>query len=289
MDSDATRPAREHAALVALLRAASRPPWIYADRLEEAGSAEAVLVEEQGLLAEQLLNAASAEVALWREHGIRLVTVLDPDYPENLRGVYDRPPLLFLVGRLEPRDRRAVAVIGSRRASLSGLARAGAAAEALVGAGYAVVSGLAAGIDAAAHEAALEQGGRTLAVIGTGVRHSYPAQNAALQRVIARDGCVVSQFWPDVGPSRENFPLRNAVMSGISLATIVVEATHTSGARTQIRAALKHGRPVLLARSVLEQPWARELAARSAIHVVGSTTELLDVLDRVTATDQLLA
>jgi DNA processing protein len=276
------------AALVALVRTGARPAPIYSELVEEGVSAEEILAQEQGLLAAQLLEAARSELAGWQARGIRLTTVLDADYPENLRAAHDRPPLLFIAGRLAPGDGRAVAVIGSRRASRTGLARAGAIAKSLVEAGYTVVSGLASGIDAAAHTAALARGGRTLAVLGTGLDHSYPPENAALQQEIARDGCVISQFWPEVRPARENFPLRNALMSGISLATVVVEATHTSGTRTQIRAALKHGRPVLLARPVAEQAWARDLLERWPIHVIGSPQELLEVVVRLSATDRPL-
>ena len=117
---------------------------------------------------------------------------------------------------------------------------------------------------------------------------SYPPQNAELQRQIAVDGVVVSQFWPDAGPVASNFPLRNALMSGLALANIVVEATRMSGARTQARAALAHGRPVLLLSPLLDQDWARELAARPGVHVFRSLSELDDV-GRLISTDALVA
>src|SRR5579875_553535 len=287
VSAEVAPPAREVAALVALLRTSALPSWVCADAVERAQSAEAVLIEEQGLLAPQLLESAAADVAAWRAEGMQLLTLLEPGYPENLRAVHDRPPLLFLRGHPRAQDARAVAVIGSRRATARGLTMARAIAHTLAGAEYTVVSGLAAGVDAAAHLAALEAGGRTMAVIGTGLRHAYPRQHAPLQRRIAHVGCVVSQFWPDAGPSPQNFPLRNALMSGISLATVVVEADQRSGARTQIRAALRHGRPVLLARTLLEQEWAWNLARRGQVHVIDSTRQMLDVLERLSATDQL--
>jgi len=113
-----------------------------------------------------------------------------------------------------------------------------------------------------------------IAVIGTGLRHAYPPRNASLQRRIAAKGAVISQFWPNTPPSRQNFPHRNVVMSGLALATIVVEATHTSGARSQARAALAHGRPVLLVAKLLDQRWAGELAARPGVYVIRSLPEL---------------
>jgi DNA processing protein len=220
---------------------------------------------------------------------MRLLTVLDPDYPENLRAVHDRPPLIFAAGELQPRDARSIAVIGTRRPSPAGLALARAIAERLVEDGYTIVSGLAAGIDTAAHTAALSRGGRTIAVIGTGLRRFYPYENAPLQRRIAATCAVISQFWPDALPTRGSFPMRNAVMSGLALASVVVEATQMSGARTQARLALAHGRPVLLVDSLLDQPWARELAERPGTHVVHSPAELTEVVERLTAVDTLVA
>ena len=162
------------------------------------------------------------------------------------RTVHDRPPLLFVAGRLTTADERSVAVIGARRASDEGRAVAAEFAAELTAAGWVVVSGLAAGIDTAAHRAALEHGGRTLAVIGTGLQHSYPPENAELQRTIAQRGAVISQFWPDSPPTRQSFPMRNAVMSGISRGSVLIEASERSGARVQARLALAHGRPVFL-------------------------------------------
>jgi len=272
------------AALVALLRVGKRPRAVYADRVEEANSPIAVLEAEHGLLAHQLLESASAEIAAWRARGISVLTVLDPEYPSNLRAVHDRPPLVFVAGRLDPCDSRAVAVIGSRRPSAGGVASAGEVAVHLVQSGYTVISGLAAGIDTAAHMAALESGGRTIAVIGSGLDRCYPPANAALQRRIGTECAVVSQFWPEASPSRRSFPERNATMSGLALATVIIEATHTSGARTQARLALGHGRPVLLAASLLEQAWARELAARPGTHVVRSPGEISEIVGRLNST-----
>lgn len=279
----------ETAALVALVRADGRPQAGLASRIDEGDSAQRILEGEHGLLAGQLLDQAKAELRRWIEQDIRVVTLVDDDYPANLRAVYDRPAVLFLRGRLEPCDVRSVAVIGSRRASAAGLDRARALADQLVDEGYTIVSGLAAGIDTAAHTVALARGARTVGVIGTGLVHVYPPQSSTLQRTIAAKGAVLSQFRPDAGPDRRNFPLRNAVMSGIALATVVVEAAQTSGARTQVRAALAHGRPVLLARELLAQQWAQELAARPGVHVVRSRSELAEVLARLSETGALVA
>ncbi len=293
----------ESAALVALLRAGRRPWQLYAGLVEEAGSAIAVLRDEcQGAgdgqtslfeadedLARRGCEDAEAEILAWRAEGLALLTVLDPGYPENLRLVHDRPPLVFVRGRLERDDARSIAVVGARTASERGVDAARVIAEHLVARGYTVVSGLASGIDTAAHTAALARGGRTVAVIGTGLRRSYPPQNAGLQRRIARDCAVVSQFWPDAPPSRRTFPMRNAVMSGFTLATVVVEASHTSGSRMQARLALEHGRPVFLHESLLEHEWARDCARRPGTHVVGSPQEITTIVERLTSTSALVA
>ncbi|MDQ6804158.1 MAG: DNA-protecting protein DprA, partial [Actinomycetota bacterium] len=144
-------------------------------------------------------------------------------------------------------------------------------------------------IDHAAHSAALRRGGRTLAVIGTGLRRSYPAQHAELQRRIATECAVISQFWPDAPPSRRSFPMRNAVMSGLSLATVVVEASVTSGSRIQARLALEHGRPVFLLESLLEHEWARDFAGRPGARVIRSPEEITTYIERLTSPGALVA
>ncbi len=317
-------PTTEKAALVTLLRTGRRTWKQYAALVEQAGSATAVLAAEQaaaeppqlpavdplalpavdppalpGLddgdrppsqpLDSDRLTDVEREIERWSAEGFRLLTVLDPDYPGNLRAVHDRPPLIFVAGELDAdRDGRSIAVIGSRRASERGIRIARAIASHLVAGGFTVVSGLAAGIDTAAHREALARGGRTVAVIGTGLRRAYPPQNAELQLHISRAGAVVSQFWPDSEPSRQSFPMRNAVMSGVALATVVVEASHTSGARIQARQALAQGRPVFLVDSLLRQEWARELARRPGTHVVGSAAEITAIVERLTAPDALV-
>ena len=290
---------REAAAVVALLTRAARPAHQYSELVEGAGSALAVLDQEisqddcgqTSLLvpdADRLLDSAAAEIRHWSAAGIETLTVLDPRYPQNLRAVHDRPPLIFVAGQLESRDQRSIAVIGSRRASAEGKRRAEQIAEHLVHAGFTVISGLAAGIDTAAHTAAIDNRGRTVAVTGTGLNHAYPPANAELQRRIATQGAVVSQFLPDTPPKRENFPARNAVMSGLSLATVIAEASHTSGARIQARQALTHGRPVFVSRPLLGQRWAQELAARPGVYVIDSPAEITTAIARLHDSDVLI-
>lgn len=284
----------EAAAVVVLASSRGPRPRHLAEQLEERQSALALLDDDWGVnLAaprlfkeeephvQDLLDTAADDLARWGREGIRMLTVLDPEYPDNLRAVHDRPPLIFVAGELRERDGRAVAVIGSRKASSGGLAKAREIARHLVDRGCTVVSGLAAGIDTAAHTAALTGGGRTVAVIGTGLHHAYPPENGALQHRIARHGAVVSQFWPQQGPTRRTFPARNAVMSGLSKATVIVEAGPTSGARGQARMALAHGRAVFLHSTLLPQEWARELAAKPGTRLFTDPYEITDSLDRL--------
>jgi DNA processing protein len=289
----------ERAAMVALLRHGQRPWQLYADLVEEAGSAIAVLDDEaqhgdgQGSLfapdSEGLLGQAQTEIDGWEARRIQLLTVLDDGYPDNLRGVHDRPPLIFVVGRLQPADARALAVVGARTPSPRGVAAAAAIAAHLAASGYTVASGLAAGIDTAAHTAALKAGGRTVAVIGTGLDRCYPPQNATLQREIGDRCAVVSQFWPEAPPSRRSFPMRNGVMSGLTLATVVVEASLTSGSRMQARLALAHGRSVFLLRSLVnEHPWASEFASKPGTHVVETPAEITTIVERLTSAGALV-
>jgi DNA processing protein len=299
--------ADERAATVALLRNGRRP-WVeYAELLEEYGSALAIL--EQDLSGQplgesaqtsllpasnagpnELLDQARADLNRWDARGMRLITVLDPEYPPNLRAVHDRPPVVFVGGRLTPADARGVAVVGARQATKAGLHAATAIAHHLVTSGYAVVSGLAAGIDTAAHTSALAAGGRTIGVIGTGLARVYPPENASLQCRIAEECAVISQFWPDSPPSRRSFPMRNAVMSGVALATVVVEASETSGARMQARLALAQARPVFLLASLAErQAWARDHATRPGVYVISEPAEISATLERLIAVDPLLA
>jgi DNA processing protein len=279
-------PAADTAALVALLQHGRRPWPAYAEQVETAG-ATSVAGQELGLLAPQLITDAERRVRCWLDRGFQPLTLLDPDYPQNLRAVHDRPPLIFVAGSIEPSDARAVAVIGSRRPSLRGVKETERVAQALVEAGMTVVSGLARGIDTTAHRVALQRGGRTIAVIGTGLGRCYPPENEALQRQIAAAGAVVSRFWPESPATRESFPLRNALMSGLALANVIVEASHASGTRIQARLALAHGRPVLLMERLLGQAWARALAQQGGVHVVSSPAEVIRTVERLSSTGAL--
>jgi DNA processing protein len=279
----------ERAALMALLRAG--PPgrtWpeITADVIE-AGSARevwdrltpATLIDPAGQ--PRPLEAAAVEIAGWTASGWTLTTVLDPEYPARLREIHQAPPILFSRGSLI-RDDPAVSVVGSRQASRRGLAVAADIARELGSLGVTVVAGLARGIDTAAHRAALDAGGRTVAVIATGIDRVYPAENHGLQEEIAARGLLLSQFWPEAPPQRHAFLMRNATMSGYGLATVVVEAGEQSGSRVQARLAVEHGRPVILTDSVVtSNKWARALVGRPGVHVAGGLRDVSAVVGRL--------
>jgi DNA processing protein len=280
----------EQAELVAWLR---RPSVVWSavtDQLEErrsVGQAMAAAAPVQRSLfedrAQDDVGDAAADLARWDRDGVRMVSVLDDDYPSNLRMIYQRPPVLFMRGVADERDGTSVAVVGTRQPTAAGIEQAAGLAAGLAERGIPVVSGLAAGIDTAAHRAALAAGGRTVAVIGTGIDRVYPPQNANLQEEIAKHGLLISQFLPGSPPTKVSFPMRNAVMSGYALATVVVEAAARSGARMQARLALQHGRHVFLMRSLLEHDWAREYERRPGVTVVGNASDVFTQLERLAA------
>ncbi|WP_243796027.1 DNA-processing protein DprA [Saccharopolyspora gloriosae] len=289
----------ERAALVALLR--ERPdglswPELTAEVSGE-GSARAVwerLVPGDLFGAESAtLTQAASDVAAWRGADFEFLTFLDEAYPVQLREVHEMPPVLFARGTLRPAD-PGICVVGSRSASEHGRRVAGVIARNLAQRDITVVSGLAKGIDTAAHTAALEAGGRTVACIGTGITGHYPAENRELQERIAQDGLVLSQFWPDAPPRPQNFPMRNAIMSGYGRATVIVEAGEKSGARIQARRAVEHGRSVILIDKVVEtNTWAKALVDRPGVHVATSTREVMDLAENLLhpkiPTDDLLS
>jgi DNA processing protein len=235
----------------------------------EAARASQVLLRRGLTEVPELLRRVDEELATAAAVGARLITVLDDSYPANLRLIPNLPPFIFVRGELQEDDARSVAVVGTRSPSEDGERRAARMSRLLAGGGVTVISGLARGIDTAAHRAALEAEGRTIAVIGTGITQCYPAENKDLAEEIVAHGALISQFWPTRGPGRDTFPRRNVVMSGLAQGTVVIEASSTSGAKMQARLAIEHGKKVFLVASlVTDQPWARSyVAKRGAIEV----------------------
>jgi DNA processing protein len=175
--------------------------------------------------------------------GARLVTLLDDAYPPLLKEIPDPPPYLYLKGELPP-PAQTIAVVGSRRASDYGLAATRRLTADLSASGVTIVSGLAQGIDAAAHKAALQSGGATIGVLGCGIDIVYPSANRNLYREMAEHGAIVTEFAPGTPPEAPNFPRRNRIISGLSRGVLVVEAAERSGSLITARFALEQGREV---------------------------------------------
>ena len=175
---------------------------------------------------------------------IKVLSLTDKDYPTNLKYIYDPPSTLYVEGKIIPEDNIAIAIVGSRRATHYGLQNAQKLAYELAAKGISIISGLARGVDSAAHRGALRAGGRTIAVLGSGLNVIYPRENKALAREIAQNGAVISEFPEDTPPFKENFPRRNRIISGLSLGVVVVEAAKRSGALITANCALEQGREV---------------------------------------------
>ncbi len=189
-------------------------------------------------------EALDKSLRLIEEHEVTVVTFVDPAYPAVLKHIHDPPPLLYVKGSLAPADRNAISVVGSRRATHYGKTVAGKLAGDLARMSITVVSGMAYGVDTAAHKGALEAGGRTIAVLGCGVDIVYPRPNSKLYERITESGAVISEFPMGTQPSPGNFPLRNRIVSGITLGTLVIEAPRKSGALITARLAMEQGREV---------------------------------------------
>lgn len=256
---------------------------------KQARETQKLIADASGDLPEQRLRAVE-EIRRAEDAGARLVTVLDDGYPANLRVIYNLPPFLFYRGRLERDDARSVAVVGTRDASDDGIDSARRMASLLAQHDVTVLSGLARGIDTAAHEETLAQGGRTIAVLGTGILRCYPKENSELAERIVQSGALVSQFWPSQPPTTYNFPRRNVVTSGMSQGTVVIEASETSGAKMQARLALEHGKRVfLVSRLVTSQPWAQKYVEKRGAIEIRSVEDVLERLRSPTAVEQLSA
>lgn len=244
------------AALAALLDAAGSAeravaaPRRYAKQLPSSAD-DAVTQLTQS--ADALSEAARAYLAFG---GRGVVAPADADYPPLLAKLPD-PPLLFYEGDLNLALTAQIAIVGSRSATAGGLEIAEQFARAFIAAGFTVTSGLAAGIDAAAHRASLAAGGATIAVVGTGLDLVYPASNRKLAGDIAERGLLISQFPPGTPPRKGHFPLRNAVIAGLSLGTLVIEAGQRSGALITARLAGDAGREVFAVPGSIRNPYAR--------------------------------
>ncbi|MGD9801973.1 MAG: DNA-processing protein DprA [Hyphomicrobiaceae bacterium] len=222
---------------------------------------------------------AEAELAAARKHGAVPLFTIEPGYPSALAHLAAPPPLIYAKGRLDLLQRDALAVVGARNASAAGTAMARLISSRCGVAGYVIVSGLARGIDGAAHEASLATG--TIAVLAGGIDFVYPAENAALHSRIGEDGCIVTEMPPGFHPRGQDFPRRNRIISGLSLGVVVIEAARRSGSLITAHAAAEQGREVMAvpghpldARS--EGP--NSLLKKPGVTMVTSAEDILEVL-----------
>ena len=190
------------------------------------------------------------------EGGAAMIPFTDPRYPERLKSIYDPPLVLFAKGDVELLASLSIGVVGTRRATPYGLAAAEKLAGDLAAAGLCIVSGMARGIDTAAHKAALGVGGQTIAVLGHGVDQLYPAENKRLCETIARQGLLVSEFPMGTPPYPQNFPVRNRIISGLSLGILVVEGAQYSGSAITARLAMEQGREVFAVPGNITSKWS---------------------------------
>ena len=256
------------------------------EELKEAGwdaPAIAGLADARGKIEpERELEAARAA-------GCEPMSWHDPRYPFRLRHTASPPPLLFARGGLDKRDERSVAIVGTRRPTEYGKQMTLELAHGLAAVGVSVVSGLAHGVDGHAHEAALDAGGRTVAVVAGGLDRLYPSEHRGLAARIAESGAVITEYPPGTKPVRENFPVRNRIIAGMSMAVLVTEAQLQSGTRTTVEAAQAEGRAVFALPGSAKSPQSagpHELIRGGAAQLAESAQDILDALELDAAPEQ---
>jgi DNA processing protein len=226
---------------------------------------------------EDLLEEVRQEIReLMSDPEVQIITASSADYPRRIRDLDGRPALLFVRGDLGKPLTPTLSIVGSREASQVGIQAAHLVAGRAAAAGNTIVSGLAAGIDSASHRGALDSGGRTIAVMGTGLGKVYPSQNRRLADRIARHGALVTQFPPLYSPTKTTFPARNVLIAGLSDVSLVVEMKEHSGTRIEVNCAIAQGRRVLLWGPILEsQAWACRLAEQPQVTFVKNHDDVL--------------
>lgn len=243
------------ASRLALLQHFGTPENIYFAAAEDLLQVEGISAGEARCLQNKDLSEADRILGQCKEKNIRLLTVQDASYPARLKNIYDPPCLLYIRGEMpEIDDGVSVAVVGTRDCTPYGERAAEKIAFGLAEGGVTVVSGLAKGIDAAAMRGALRAGGHPVAVLGGGVDVVYPRENRFLYEDVATRGALISEYPPGTEPKAEHFPIRNRIIAGLSLATLVVEAPRKSGALITAHEALEQGRDVFAVPGAIDAP-----------------------------------
>lgn len=278
-----------------LIRADSVGPAIFSRLLEYFGSIDNVLdgninqlSEVEGIgrkKAEKIYSSfnrfdAESEVRLAESHDVTIINIEDERYPAILKKIYYPPPVLYIKGEIRKPDSLAISIVGSRRCSMYGRHQASRFAHLLASAGFTIISGMARGIDTAAHSAAITAGGRTIAVQGCGLGNIFPPENKKLFHQISKNGCCISELPINYEPLAQNFPSRNRIIAGLSLATLVVEATARSGALITARFALENNREVMAVPGQVDSPLScgpHDLIKHGAA-LVGSVDDIMRAL-----------
>ncbi len=271
----------------------------YFGSLEEAWNATPAQWQEAGLsprLAEAIarVRATVNLDRLWEQieqQGITVLTWEDEAYPTHLKQIEQPPPLLYLRGHLTLDDQFAVAIVGTRRITPYGRQVTEELASSLAMHGVTVVSGLARGVDAVAHAAALKAGGRTLAVLGSGVDKIYPPEHLSLAEKIMAQGALISDYPPSTPPEAVNFPPRNRIISGLSMAVVVVEAGETSGALITAAFAAEQGREVFAVPGSIYAPQSKgtNKLIQNGAHPLLSPQDLIQTLELTRTRDYTAA
>jgi DNA processing protein len=221
-------------------------------RVEGVGS-----VTAERIAASRNKTETETEIELAAKLGVWLVHFQDGRYPALLKQIYDPPPVLYIKGTLAETDNLSIGIVGSRRCSLYGSEQASRFAHILASAGFTICSGMARGIDTAAHQGTLAAGGRTIAVQGCGLANIFPPENKKLFETIAESGACISELPLNYEPLSENFPPRNRIIAGLSLGTIVIEAGANSGALITAKASLEYNREVMAIPGKIDSPLSR--------------------------------
>ena len=263
----------------------------YFSSLDKAWQATTVDLKHAGLDKNSIRAVTSwrpkisleAEMEKLNRFGVKVLTWHDQDYPSRLKEIYDYPPILYVRGSLLPEDEWCLAVVGTRRATVYGRQVTEEIVADLAQSKITIVSGLAKGIDSVAHQAALEAGGRSIAVFACGLDIVYPAENANLARRIMQHGALISEYPLGTRPKADNFPRRNRIMSGLSLGVLIAEAGETSGAMITARLALEQNREVFAIPGSILSP-----ASNGTNHLIQEGAKLVrdytDILEELNLT-----
>ena len=255
----------------------SSPEAIFASSSSELTSLKGIGKKlAQSIASNQPAIDAENVIDLCEREGITILAEGDPEYPNLLSQIEDPPGILFAKGSLKPV--LGIAIVGSRHATAYGLRMAEKIASGLVQAGYTVVSGLARGIDAAAHRGAIQAGGQTLAVLGSGILNVYPPEHTKLANDVTSNGAILSEFLPLSSPSKHTFPQRNRIISGLCLGTIVVQSSSRSGALITARLAGEQGREVFAVPGNIDCPVSQGCHSliRDGAKLVESVHDVID-------------